>query len=537
MRKIALAVVAAAAVCLAAAVAGVSRAEAPPGRASVGGISGAQQPIRTCDSLVLVTFADGSTVTSATDHDASGSTPQYCEVRVLIPERINVIVLLPDTNWNGRYQAVGNGVYAGSAMAPTGGLADGYVTSATDTGHQDSPFSGAWAWSPAGMNYSLIHDFAYRANHEMAVKSKALIEAYYGTPPRYSYWNGCSTGGREGITEAFRYPTDFDGILAKSPAINWSRFIPAEVWPAVAMKELGDYLPSCKASALPALVQQACDATDGVEDGLWDSRDCKFDARSLIGVQTACGAFTATDAAVIQKIWNGPRRVNGGFLWYGLTPGSDFGSAPGLGLATTVSQNGQGVDAVPFLISNDWFKYFLHKDPSWDWHSLTFAQYEHDFDQSVTEWDDDLGTNNPNLRAFREHGGKLIMWHGLQDQLIFPQGSIDYYDRVVRKNGGLAATQKFMRFYLSPNVTHCSGGIGPNPPDLFALVVKWRETRDAPGTLTATLPPGTGVNDSNQPMTRPVCLYPKRVRYKGSGSIYDASSFRCVKGKTGTGNV
>ena len=494
-------------------------------------------PVRTCATLMLVTFDDGSKVTSAEDMGANGSTPAHCQVTVLVPDRINIVVELPDTNWNGRYQAVGNGVYAGSFQPPTAGLADGYVTSATDTGHQDSPFSGDWAWSPTGMNYGLIHDFAWRANHEMAVKSKALIQYYYAQAPTYSYWNGCSTGGREGITEAFRYPSDFDGILAKSPAINWTRFIPAEEWPAVVMNQLHDYLPSCKASALPALVQQACDMTDGVKDGLWDARDCKFDAKSVIGVQTSCGPFTATDAAVIQKIWNGPRRVNGGFLWYGLTPGSDFGSAPGLGLATTVSENDVGVDAVPFLISNDWFKYFLHKDPTWDWHTLTFAQYEKDFDQSVTEWDYDLGTNTPDLTAFRDHGGKLIMWHGLQDQLIFPQGSINYYDRVVPKMGGLSATEQFMRFYMSPNVTHCGGGSGPNPPDLFAQVVKWRESGVAPGTLTATLPPGSGVNTSSQPMTRPVCLYPGRIRYKGKGSIYDASSFKCVNGSTGTGNT
>jgi Tannase and feruloyl esterase len=375
-------------------------------------------PVRTCATLMLVTFDDGSRVTSAQDVSANGSTPAHCEVRVLVLDRINIIVELPDTNWNGRYQAVGNGVYAGSSQPPTAGLADGYVTSSTDTGHQDSPFSGAWAWSPTGMNYPQIHDFAFRANHEMAVKSKALIQYDYGQAATYSYWNGCSTGGREGITEAVRYPNDFDGILAKSPAINWTRFIPAEEWPAVVMNQLHDFLPSCKAQALPALVQKACDLSDGVKDGLWDARDCKFDASSVIGIQTSCGAFTATDAAVIQKVWDGPRRVNGGFLWYGLTPGSDFGSAPGLGLATTVSAN----------------------------------------------------------------------------------------------------------------------GAGPNPPDLFSLVVKWRETAVAPATLTATLPPGSGVNTSSQPMTRPVCLYPGRVRYKGSGSIYDASSFKCVNGPTGTGN-
>ncbi len=478
--------------------------------------------MRACATLALVTFADGSKVTSAEEVPANGSTPAYCSVSVLVLERINILVLLPKTNWNGRYQAVGNGVYAGVALPPTGAVAQGYAASSTDTGHQSALLTGEWAWSPTGMNYSQIQDFAYRANHEMAVKSKALIEYYYGRGPTLAYWNGCSTGGREGLTEAARYPDDFDGILAAAPAINWTRFIPAEEWPQVVMKELGNFLPSCKAEALTAIVTDACDQSDGLRDGLFDSRYCAFDPGSLVGVQTPCGAFTQADATVIEKIWQGPRRPNGGFLWYGLERGASLTS-----LAGTV-ETPAGRDGNPFLVSNEWFKWFLHKDPTWDWHTLTFDSFAVDFDQSVTEWADVLGTNDPNLSAFRARGGKLVIWHGLADPLIFPRGTTDYYDRVVAAMGGPGATRGFARLFLAPNVGHCSGGAGPNPVNPFDVVVKWREQGIAPDTLLARLGPGQGVNNTNEEMTRPLCPYPEVARYRGSGSIYKAENFTCA---------
>jgi hypothetical protein len=461
------------------------------------------QPARTCASLATVTFADGSRVTAAQEQ-TTGSTV-YCRVDVLVPERINIVVALPKSTWNGRYLASGNGGYAGGAVTvPTSSVTAGYVGSDTDTGHAEP--GGQWAWSPTGMNYAQIQDFAYRANHEMAVKSKALIDFYYGQGPTYSYFNGCSTGGREGLTAAMRYPNDFDGIYAGAPAINWTRFIPAELWPQVVMKQLGNVLPACKLSAVQALVLAACDPSDGLQDGLFDPRDCNFDPSSLLGKEASptCGVFTEADVEVIRRIWEGPRRPNGEFLWYGLYPGASMSSLAG---------------AQPFSISVDWFKSWLHKDPTWDWQTLTFDSFATDFDQSVSEWGYALGTNDPDLSAFRHSGGKVVIWHGLADPLIFAQGTIDYYERVLARMGGLRPVRKFARLFLAPNVGHCGGG-GPAPGgNGFPAVVKWVEEGIAPNTIIAT----------SGSRTRPLCPYPTVARYKGAGSIDQAENFKCVR--------
>jgi hypothetical protein len=508
---------------------------------SVGTVTGTR-PVRSCASLATVSWPDGSKVTSAVDVPANGATPEFCNVAVLIPDQINVIVDLPTNNWNGRYQAMGNGGFAG---APTGtlggflegepqtglgGLAAGYAESQTDTGHQE-PQTGAWAWSPTGMNYPQIQDFAYRANHEMAVKSKNLIDLFYGRGPTYSYWMGCSTGGREGLTEAMRYPTEFDGIVAESPAINWTRFIPAEEWPALVMNWNHDFLPACKQAAVTNAVMAACNGSaDRAQDGLIDPETCNFDPKKLIGLKTPCGTFTAKDAAVVEEIWQGPRGPKGQFLWYGLEPGADLGSTPGLSLAATVSAPagtvpiGAALTSVPFTISDDWLRYFIHQDPAWNHLEETYQQYVKDFATSVNEWAADLATSDPNLAAFKQHGGKLVIWHGLADQLIFPQGTINYYNNVVQTMGGPAKVSKFARLFLSPNSPHCgTGTTGPYPADPLAALVKWREHGIAPATLA-----GTGTNPAGQRLTRNLCPYPQRMRYAGKGNLLLANSFRCT---------
>jgi hypothetical protein len=311
-----------------------------------------------------------------------------------------------------------------------------------------------------------------------------------------------------------RFPGDFDGIYAGAPAINWTRFIPAEMWPQVVMKEMGNFLPACKANAVPGLVMQACDLSDGLRDGQYDSRECSFEARSLLGTSTPCGTFTEADVAVIDKIWQGARRPDGAFLWYGLEPGTSL-----TGLAGTVSTpDGRAVDGNPFTITNDWFRWWLHKDPTWDWRTLTFESFANDFDQSVSEWADVLATNDPDLSAFRARGGKVVIWHGLADSLIFPRGTIDYYERVLERMGGLAAVRPFARLFPAPNVGHCSGG-GPAPgSNGFDAVVKWVEQGIAPDRIIAT----------SGPRTRPLCPYPEVARYSGSGSIEQAENFACV---------
>ncbi|MDQ4112599.1 MAG: tannase/feruloyl esterase family alpha/beta hydrolase [Actinomycetota bacterium] len=514
---------------------------------SASGLSGAgegaeslSRPVRSCETLLAVAFEDGARVTSAVTVPATADVPEHCQLTVVVPERINILVALPTKTWNGRYLALGNGGYAGAPMGaikqPSDAVADGYVGSVTDTGHSSTQFNGEWAWSPTGMNYAQIQDFAYRANHEMAVKSKRMIEAYYGQGPAYSYWDGCSTGGREGLTEAMRYPDDFDGVVAGAPAINWTRFIPAGLWPQVAM-QAGNRLPACKLAEFVQAFRSACDPIDGLKDGLYDPRACSFDPDSLIGAQTDCGVITATDAEVVAEIWRGPHRRTGERLWYGLYPGTDVGSTPAFTLGYSVPDTDGSVgDGLPFPVATEWFKWWLRKDPTWDWHTETPAQFEADFDQSVVEWADVLSTNSPDLSAFKESGGKMVIWHGMSDPLLFPQGSIDYYKRVIAHMGGLTRTQDFARLFLAPNVGHCGNLIpqfenGPTPDDPLAAVVDWVENGKPPATLQTSLQPRTGVNPTSEAMTRPLCPYPTVASYVGTGSTVEASNFACKKSR------
>ena len=374
------------------------------------------------------------------------------------------------------------------------------------------------------MNYAQIQDFAHRANHEMAMKVKAMITLFYGREPSFSYFSACSGGGREAVTEAVRYPNDFDGILAGSPAINWTRFVPAELWPQVAMKEEGNYLPICKQTAIANIVQQACDTiSDGLNDGVMDPRFCDFEPAQLLGLETGCGAITGIDVTVVSKIWEGPRDAEGRFLWYGLYPGTATDTLA----STNSTPAGSGVDGAPFTVPLEWFRWWIYKDPSWDWHEMTYDAFARGFEQSVTEWAHDLASDDPDLSAFRAHGGKFIIVHGLMDKVIFPQGTIDYYERVLDRMGGVGVTSKFARLFLPPNNGHCGAdSSGPIPDDPFTALVKWREEGITPDSLHAS-----GTSASGEAMTRPVCPYPQVARFSGSGSILEAQNFVCRQPK------
>lgn len=468
--------------------------------------AGPSAAVRTCASLKQLAFTDGTKVTSAEDITVAG----ICHVNLVVPEKINIAVSMPTTGWNGRFQGVGGGGYAGSVSPPDSAARSGYAAAATDTGHTGSVLDGSWAWSAAGMRTDLIQDFAYRSLHELTVKGKAVTSAFYGRSPVYSYWNGCSTGGRQGLMEAQRYPDDYDGILSGAPAINWDRFIPSELWPQVVMREMGDVLSSCKQEAFTQAAITACDSSDGVHDGIIANTACRFDPARLIGKRTGCGTITAKDAAVMNKILQGPRSKNGSFLWYGLTPGTELKGLAGsvIGLQT------------PFPISTSWFQWWLAKNPAFDWKTVTMDNFAQYFEQSREEYNSVLGTDDPDLRRFRDSGGKIIIWHGEADELIFSQGSVNYYQRVVQEMGGLGRTKDFARLFLAPGVDHCGGGSGAAPTDPLSAVVNWVEKGHAPRTLPAA--------NTTATITRPLCTWPEVARYKGHGHPNDASSFRCV---------
>jgi hypothetical protein len=496
-------------------------AAAVPVQAVPAANASSRTPVRACESLTTVSLTN-VTINSAMLDPGNATTPRSCRVNATsthppLGDRVTIDIWLPVDNWNGRFQGTGGGGFSGgSPNSLPGPLRDGYATGSTDTGHVGG--SGSFALDANNrFQWILIRDNAYLGIHEMTVVGKALTAAYYGKGPRYSYFNGCSTGGRQGLSEAQRYSADYDGILSGAPAINWQKLHVAQLWGQMSMNAAGNFVAQCKFAAATTAAVAACDTIDGVADGvLEDPLRCRYDPAALVGTETACGTITAADADVIRKIWQGPRRQSGDFMWYGLTRGTSFA-----GLNNTVGTPPTGA---PFFITIEWFRYWLSQNATLDWRTITPDLYELYWDQSLEQWGAVIGTDNPDLSAFRKRGGKIVMWHGFADQLIYPQGTIDYFERV-QDLFGTSRTKRFLRLFMAPGVAHCGGGAGPPPSGQFEALVRWVEEGKAPETLDAIRRDTAG----NVVRSRPLCQYPLVARYKGHGSTDDAANFRCSK--------
>ena len=472
------------------------------------------KPACSCESLAKISIPN-TTIDSATLDPSNG----WCRVTATVThppsgDRVKVFVGLPVTNWNGRFRGNGGGGYSGgSAGSLRGPVAQGYAAGATDTGHEGG--SGKFALDENGrLNWQSIRANAHLGIHDMTVVGKALTQAFYGKPPRYSYFVGGSTGGRQGLMEAQRYPDDYDGILSGCPAINWHRFIPAILWPQVVMANAKNFVPKAKLDAATAAAIAACDNSDGVTDGvIGDPSRCAWDPKALIGTKIGDDTFTEADADVIRKIWEGPRGQDGTFLWHGMERGADL-----FALAGT---SGSPLKGRPFSIPLEWFQYFLLQDPKWDWTTLTPARFELLFEQSVEQYGAVIGTDDPDLTRFRDRGGKVIIYHGLADQLIPAEGTVDYYKRVQQRMGGAEKTSRFARLFLAPGVDHGFRGAGPTPTGLMDAIVRWVEEGHAPKKLIAERRDSTG----KVIQTRPLFPWPQIAKYKGTGSTDDAASF------------
>lgn len=450
--------------------------------------------------------------------------PSFCDVTLTKADPagnpIHIDVWLPKS-WNGRFEGVGGAIYACGPfyyeMAPA--IQDGYAAAATDCGVSPADRETAsWALKNGRLNWPLIHDFASAGIHDMTVVGKAVTRAYYPTPLRFSYFSGCSTGGREGLVEAQQYPADYNGIVSGAPAINWTQFIPADIWPQLVMNESRDFLASCKEAAFTDAAVRACAPAGGA---ITNPSACHWDPSKLVGLMTPCGVITQQDAAVMTKIWQGPVNSRGKPLWYGLERGASMA-----GLAATTTANGM-TDGRPFPIPVSWLGTWLLRNPSWNWHTLTYAQFDRLFQQSVSEFSNIFAANNPDLSAFKTDGGKIIIWHGLSDQLIFPQGTVRYYERVQQAMGGARQTDSFARLFLAPGAQHCASGAGPapaGPAQPLTSLVNWVEKGKAPSTI-----PGAVTNPVTNAVTesRPLCRYPLSARYTGHGSTTAASSYVC----------
>jgi pimeloyl-ACP methyl ester carboxylesterase len=361
----------------------------------------------------------------------------------------------------------------------------------------------------------------------MAVVGKAVTASFYKKPAKNAYFNGCSTGGRQGLAAAQKYPNDFDGILAGAPAIYWTEYVIAELWPQVVMKEANYYLSPCEADAFVKASVKACDTDDGIKDGvIARPSTCDFDPFTLVGRKVKCDkekiTITRQAASIVSKIWAGPTDSTGKSLWYGMLKGASLAA-----LAVSKTVNGTTVGA-PFFVADTWVRNFVKADPSFDTTQLKAASFESLFYESREKFSHIMDSADPELLPFNKAGGKLIIWHGLSDQLIYPQDSVHYVKEVEKalKNHGQAPDlNKFLRFFLAPGVDHCGYGQSPGavPTDPFGALLAWVEDRNPPDYLVAHTKPDAPVQFS-----RKICPYPSVAKYEGKGDSSNSESFICV---------
>jgi feruloyl esterase len=482
------------------------------------------QTTPSCESLATLTLPH-ATVTLATSVEAHGFTRPsavagvpglsnsvaFCRVTVTskpsTDSDIAIEAWLPASGWNGKFLAVGNGGWAGTINYGllNDGLTRGYAAAGTDTGHVGA--SGAFAF---GHPEKLI-DYAYRSEHELAVIGKAIVAAYYGATPRLSLWNGCSAGGRQGITEAWRYPEDFDAIIAGAAGNYQMRMHVARVALNVfAHRSVDSYVPPEKYPAIHHAVVSACDELDGLKDGLIaDPPACRFDARVLAcsGAETPnClnGAQVDTVNAMFAPVKH--PKTGEPIINALVQPGSELGWAILAG-------------PQPLNIAQDGLKYIAFNYPAWDWRHFNPAI---DIDRALAasgSWD----VTSADLRPFFGRGGKLLMYHGWADPQVTPLNSVAYFNDVLQTTGA-ASQSKSIELYLSPGMNHCRGGEGFDTFDVIAAMEQWIATGKAPAQI-----PSSHLTSGVVARTRPLCAYPQIARYTGSGSIDDAANFTCER--------
>jgi feruloyl esterase len=465
-------------------------------------------------TLAQTVPAGGFTASEAEPGEEPGGNfsklPAFCRIAAtLTPSSdsdIKIEVWLPASGWNGKLQVVGNGGWGGPIRFPALGEAvrRGYAASGTNTGH----VGGGASWALG--HPEKLADYAYRSQHEMTVKAKALTAAFYGAGPKLSYWNGCSAGGKDGLVAAQRYPEDFNGIIAGAPASDWTGRAAQSlrVWQAV-HKDEASVIPPSKYPLIRNAVLEACDTLDGVKDGvLEDPTRCKFDPKVLAcseGEGPNCLTMPQVEAA--RAVYAAAASSQSKREVTGLYPGSE------LGWSTWAGKQGFGT-------SVEHFKYVVFKDPNWDFRTFNFDK---DFPLADKVDNGLINALNPNLKPFFDRGGKLIQYHGWADPQISPGASVSYYKSVVNAMGGLAKVQASHRLFMVPGMRHCRGGDVPDTFDAVAALEQWVEGGKAPDQLIASRVTKNGQVDR----TRPLCPYPQVAQYKGTGSPDEAANFVC----------
>ncbi len=412
--------------------------------------------------------------------------------------------------WNGRTRGLGGGGCVGSVGSVTTATNAGYVGSSTDAGHVGGDCLFALQPDPTRLNIGRLNDFIVDSLIAQVRWSKVIAETYYGLAPARNYWDGCSTGGRQGFALAQNYPEELDGWLVGAPGVNYGRFRMAQIWGQLAMKDLvGGPILMAKLNQATTSAIAACDSDDGVVDSIInDPRTCKFSAAANIcGEPTApaTNCLTPEEAAAIDLIWDGPRNAYGLKIFPGLPIGAPFGTLNGTNPSQTATSQIR----------------WNHEDASFDWKTLTMADYADEAESGSNTNGDIINTMDVSLERVREGGKKILMWHGAADGSITTENSMNYYTRVAAHFGhgtpDFGALQSWFRYFRAPGVGHCGGGNGPQPLDLFETMVRWVENGVAPDQVLAS---GGG-------RTRPLCPFPQTAVYNGAGDPNLASSFHC----------
>jgi feruloyl esterase len=438
--------------------------------------------------------------------------PEFCRVTATATptsdSEIKIEVWMPVSGWNGKLRGTGNGGLGGNLSY--GGLATamqgGFAAAAENTGHEN------------GSSYALSHpekivDFGDRAAHEMTVTAKAAIAAFYGRAPKFSYMDECGGGSIGALKEAQKYPDDYNGVVVGGFAAHLTHHTFAQMWIWQAThKDADSVIPPTKFPAIHQAALAACDANDGVKDGVIENPpSCKFDPTLLEcrgPDNNSC--LTRGQVAAARKLYAGPRNPRTGEQIYSpLYPGSELGW-------------GQLTGDAPIFIATDFFKYFVFKDPAWDYKTRPI---NFDSDVALADKPANLPVNaaDPDIKKFVARGGKMMLWGGWNDAGVPPLEVVNYYNNVLKTIGAKPAMSA-VRLYMLPGVGHCGGGEGTDHFDLFPALQQWVEQKQAPANLIASR-----IENGKEVRTRPLCAYPEIATYKGSGSTDDAANFVCKK--------
>ena len=412
--------------------------------------------------------------------------------------------------WNAKVQNLGGGGLVGNVGGVTAATNAGYVGSSTDSGHPASANPNfAVIQETHELNTGLLDDFLNESIKQQYQWALRLAKEYYGTAASRNYWNGCSTGGRQGLALALRHAKDFDGFLTGAPANFHTRLQVATVWPAWVNKDVAGFtVTNAQMQAANASAIAACDAQDGLADGLiGDARQCKFDARANICGQPGAPAtnclLNEAQADAVNRVWDGPRNDHGKRIWF------PFGRGANASVLSNPPFGGPCGSLGIFCWS--------HRDTTFDWTPLPLSQFDDETQLATRVVAPHSDIISVELDEARKSGARILMWHGETDQLIPWRQSVHYYREAAQRFDGYHRLKPWFRFYVAPGVNHCGGGAGPQPQNLFGVLVDWVENGVAPDSiLTQNATHGQ----------RPMCLYPQTALYQG-GDPKVAASWRC----------